>query len=230
MKQLALPFPEEQDYAADDFCAAPSNALALRWLERPADWTAGRLVLWGDAGCGKTHLLHIWARRQDAMLLRGALPLPPFLAGALAPGSLAIDDADLVAEEAALLHLLNSAAGAGQPVLLAARLPPGRQAFRLADLASRLRASETVEIRAPEDELLAALLARLTAERQLRLTPAVQNLLLDRLPRTPAALREAVARLEHAAANGCRLTAALAAGLLADLTLPAATGGSATVT
>ncbi len=216
MRQLALPFTEQEDYAEDDFCAAPSNALALRWLERPGDWTGGRLVLWGEPGCGKTHLLNIWARRHGAALIRGDRFLPVGPAGLLA-----VDDADLVTDEAGLLHLLNAAAEAGQPVLLAARLPPARQTLRLADLASRLRASETAEIRAPEDELLAALLARLTAERQLRLTPAVRNLLLDRLPRTPAALREAVARLEHAAANGRRLTGTLAAGLLADIAWPA---------
>ena len=69
-----------------------------------------------------------------------------------------------------------------------------------------------------EDELLRALLARLLAERQLAVPAAVQDWLLLRLPRTPAAIREAAARLDHAAlAAGSRITLALAAGQLADL-------------
>ncbi len=56
------------------------------------------------------------------------------------------------------------------PVLLAARAPPARWQFGLADLASRLRAITAVEIGPPEDTLLRILLARLLAERQLRRT------------------------------------------------------------
>ena len=140
MKQLALPFESAPAYAAEDFCAAPSNELALRWLDRPEDWAGGRLVLWGEPGCGKTHLLHIWAAARRASVLDGSRTL------LAASGPLAVDDADLAPDETALLHLLNAAAEAGQPVLLAARQPPGRQTYRLPDLASRLRASLAVEI------------------------------------------------------------------------------------
>jgi chromosomal replication initiation ATPase DnaA len=39
--------------------AAPSNGAALAWLERTADWPDHRLTLWGEPGCGKTHLLRL---------------------------------------------------------------------------------------------------------------------------------------------------------------------------
>ena len=212
MKQLALPFNDAPAYAAEDFCPAPSNELALRWLDSPEGWAAGRLVLWGEPGCGKTHLLHIWAATRGVPVLDGAQTLPA------APGPLAVDDADLAPDEVALLHLLNTAAEAGQPVLLAARQPPARQTYRLADLASRLRASLAVEIGPPDEALLAALLARLEAERQMQLAPPVRNLLLNRLPRAPWALREAMARLDRAALDrGARVTLGVAAALLADL-------------
>jgi chromosomal replication initiation ATPase DnaA len=102
--------------------------------------------------------------------------------------------------------------------LLTARLAPARQPIKLADLASRLRAASAVEIRAPEDELLAQLLTRLSAERQLALSPAVQTYLLTHLPRTAGALREAVARLDRAVAERhLRLTRQAAAEILGDL-------------
>jgi chromosomal replication initiation ATPase DnaA len=214
MKQLPLPFAETQSYAAVDFCAAPSNALAQSWVERPEGWTNGRLVLWGESGCGKTHLLHIWAESHGAVLLHG-----PDLRGALPPasGPVAIDDADAVADETTLLHSLNAAAEAGQPALLTARTPPARQKITLPDLASRLRASLAVQIFTPDDELLDMLLTRLAAERQLALNFQVRNFLLSHLPRAPAALREAVARLDHAAlATGGKITRNMAAALVAE--------------
>jgi chromosomal replication initiation ATPase DnaA len=215
MRQLPLPFGEGPGFAAEDFVAGPSNELARKWLEKPESWTAGRLVLWGDAGCGKSHLLHIWARAHGAVIYDGlALRAPT-----AAPETyLAIDDADAVTDEAVLLHLLNAAAEAGRKVLLTARTPPARQDFRIPDLASRLRGSLAVAILPPDEPMLEALLTRLIAERQLALRLEVRNFLMSRLPRSPAALREAIARLERAAAAGLKPTRAAVAGLLGDLT------------
>jgi len=215
VKQLVLNFQLAPGYAEADFCAAPSNALARQWLAQPAGWSNGRLVLWGAEGCGKTHLLHIWAAARNALILDVARigQTRPHLAQPLA-----IDDVDIIADAPALLHLLNDAAAAGQPVLMTARQPPARQNFDLADLGSRLRASLAVEIRAPEDELLDMLLARLTAERQLALPEGVRRFMLTRLPRTAAALREAVARLDRAAMQaGGKINRGLAEAVLAEL-------------
>ena len=50
----------------------PPTPLARDWLARPDAWTNGRLVLWGEAGCGKTHLLHLWAASRSAEIMNGA--------------------------------------------------------------------------------------------------------------------------------------------------------------
>jgi len=213
--QLPLPFAEAPTYAEADFCAAECNAAARSWLQKPEAWTNGRMVLWGARGCGKTFMLHLWAQSNGAVIHEG-----PSLRG-LAPAprtAIAVDDADRVPEETALLHLLNAAAEAGHPVLLTGQAPPARQVHAVPDLASRLRASLAVEIQAPDDAMLGALLLRLASARQLILNPQVSQFLLTQLPRTPAALREAVARLDHAAlASGGKVTRALAGQILADM-------------
>lgn len=118
MRQLVLPFAElSLPYTEEDFCPAPSNAAAREWLARPEAWSNGRLVLWGEAGCGKTHLLHLWAQSHEARIVDGAS-----LRGLIRPTRpVAVDDADLTPEPTALLHLLNAAAEDGLPVLLASR-------------------------------------------------------------------------------------------------------------
>jgi chromosomal replication initiation ATPase DnaA len=208
-RQLALPFAFTAHYHAAAFLPDQSNAAARAWLETP--WPSRRLALWGGAGCGKTHLLHIWAERTGAAVLpgpglRGLLPTIP-------PGGVAVDDADAAPEEP-LLHLLNAAAEADRPVLLAARDAPARWGTRLPDLASRLRATAAVGIAAPGDTMLRALLARLLVERQMAVPQMLQDWMLLRLPRTPAALREAAARLDRA---GGAVTRALAESVVAEL-------------
>ena len=212
--QLALPFAHRADFAAADFLAATSNEAALAWLARGTDWPEGRLALFGEAGVGKTHLLHIWARREKAAvwsgpMLRGFAELP-------ATGGIALDDAD-AANEVALFHLINAAAEAGRALLLAGRAAPSRWPVRLPDLASRLRATTAVRILPAEDALCRALLARLLAERQLMVPQSLQDWVLARLPRSQGAIREAAARLDRAGLAAGGISRAVAAQVVAVL-------------
>ena len=134
-----------------------------------------------------------------------------------AQGGLAVDNADQ-ADEHALLHLLNAAAEAALPVLLAAPAAPAHWPTRLPDLASRLRAITAAELATPGDAMLRTLFATLLAARQLAVPEPVQDWLLRRLPRDPATLREAAERLDRASlAAGRRITQPVAAQVLQAL-------------
>ena len=217
-RQLLLPFSHEPGYDSRDFLPADSNQEALAWLETA--WPDQRIALWGPSGCGKSHLLHVWAERISATMLTGRLLTDQTLhdlAGTPESGAVALDDADTAVSEPLLLHVLNTARDRGLRVLLSGRTAPARWPIRLADLTSRLRAITAVEIRAPGDDLLAALLMRLLSDRQLSVTQPVQNWLLARLPRSPAALRQAVDRLDRASlAVGKAITRSLAVKVLVD--------------
>ncbi len=221
-RQLTLALPIEASFAREDVLEDESNAAALAWLDRVTDWPQGRLALWGPPGVGKTHMLHSLAAARGWRVLQG-----PALRGLPEPGPAVLDDADCVAEERALLHLLNLCAERGDPLLLAGRAPPARWPVALPDLASRLRATHAVEIGRPSEALLAALLAKYFADRQLRVAPEVQAWLLARLPREGGALAEAAARLDRAAlAAGGAVTRALAREVLRDFEGFAAAGSA----
>ena len=129
-----------------------------------------------------------------------------------------LDDADQATNEIAFLHLLNATAEAGLKLLIAGRAPPARWPVRLPDLASRLRAITSVRIDPPEDALLAALLARLLSDRQVAVPELLQRRLLNRLPRTHAALAEAARRLDIAGLTiGRRITLRIVDQVIADM-------------
>jgi hypothetical protein len=224
-RQLPLPLASPAGCDPADLIEDAANAEALAWLRRPADWPAGRLALSGPPASGKTLLLRWAAARHGWTLLagpalRGLPELPPDAAG------IALDDADRAGEERALLHLINLCAEGRVRLLLAGREPPSRwPGVRLPDLASRLRGTAAVALRPPGDALLAALLAKHFADRQLRVDPALQAWLLARLPREAASVAEAAARLDRAAlASGGRLSRPLARAALAGL--PGFDGGA----
>lgn len=63
-----------------------------------------------------------------------------------------------------------------------------------------------MEVEAPDENLLRLLLLRWLSERQLVAEEALHDRLLLRLPRNPAVLRAAVARLDHDALTSRRRT------------------------
>ncbi|MDT7950641.1 MAG: DnaA/Hda family protein [Acetobacteraceae bacterium] len=212
--QLALALPHRPGLDAADLLPHDGVRLALEMLARGRVWPQDRLGLWGGPGTGKTHLLHVWAREHGATIVAGPLLNEPFWP----EGAVAIDDADLAPSEEALLHVLNAAAETGHRLLVTSRLPPARSRIGLPDLASRLRATVAIELGAPDDAMLGALLAKLLSKRQLIVSAAVQRYVLTRLPRTAGAVREAVGRLDAAAlAAQSSISRPLAAGCLADL-------------
>jgi chromosomal replication initiation ATPase DnaA len=209
--QLPLPFEHQPRYEARDFIHASSNRNALAWLD--ADWPDQRLALYGPGGCGKSHLLHVWAHQTGGTVLAG--PALTQFSGLPEHGTLALDEADGIDDETLLFHLLNTARERGLRLLLAARLAPSRWPVRLPDLSSRLRAITAIEIGPPDDALLAALLKRLAADRQLVVSQPAQEWILLHLPRSPAAIREAVARLDQESlASGVAITRTLAVKVL----------------
>jgi chromosomal replication initiation ATPase DnaA len=212
---LPLPLPVVPSAERADLVEDASNAEALAWLDRPWDWPAHRLALFGPARTGKSHMLRATAAAQGWRLLSGRA-LTTALALAPAAGT-ALNDAE-ASPEPALFHLINRCAEARAPLLLAAREPPARWKVALPDLASRLRATLAVGIGAPTDKLLAGLLAKHLADRQLRIAPEVQEYLLARLPREAAAIAAAVAARDSAAlAEGVTITRPFARAVLGSL-------------
>ena len=215
MTQLVLPIDRAPSFAAADFVADASNEEALRWLSAPSRWPDGRLVLAGPAGTGKTHLLHATARALGWAVLHG-----PDLRGLpeLPIRGVALDEADIPGEETSLLHLMNACAEARLPLLMAAPTAPSRWRVALADLRSRLAATAVAHLDEPSDALLEALLAKHIADRQLQLDPGLLAAVRRHLPRSAAAMAEAVARLDRASLiAGRRLTRSAALAVLAPL-------------
>jgi chromosomal replication initiation ATPase DnaA len=216
MIQLALDLPRSTAFGRSDFMVSHCNIAAVEWIDRWPDWRSAALVLHGPRGCGKTHLAHLWQERASALIIAGETLSEEILARFLgeAPRRIAIDNADQ-ASEPALLHLFNFCIEHQGNVLITARRPLESWRIELGDLRSRLRAAPVVEIGAPDDGLLGAVLIKHFADRQLRVAPDVIAYLLKRIERSFAAAEKVVARLDSAAlSSGGAVTIPLARKML----------------
>jgi len=228
-RQLALDLPVVEGFGLEDFLAAPCNAAALEAVLAWPAWPAPALLLVGPEASGKSHLGAIWAARAAAVRLRGQdLASPSSALTRLDEARTALcDDADLLLEERALLHLLNTIAERRGHLLLTARAAPPAWAPALPDLRSRLAALWTIGVAPPDDALLSALLVKQLADRGLRAEPEVVAFLVARMERSFAGARRLVRALDRASlVAGRAIGPALARAVLAELeATEAAPGG-----
>jgi chromosomal replication initiation ATPase DnaA len=200
-EQLGLNLPGIPALGRDDFLVAPSNALAVALIDAWPDWQAGKLVLTGPQGSGKTHLAHVWAARSGATLI-AARDIAEANVPALASGPVAVEDvpeaAGLETVETALFHLHNLALASGQTLMFTGAPPLAAWPMALPDLKSRLQGAASAELAPPDDMLLAAVLAKLFADRQLTPRANVIAFLVPRMDRSFAAARRIVERLDQA--------------------------------
>jgi chromosomal replication initiation ATPase DnaA len=214
MRQGVLDLPVKPRFGRADFLVSDSNRAAFELIEAWPAWPARALVLAGPPGSGKTHLAHLWCARSRAALFRG--DAPALAQPAELPAAVAVDDAER-SPERTLLHLYNLGLERGGSLLLTLPAPPTALTIGLPDLASRLRSLPVAQIAPPDDALLAAVLVKHFADRQLRVAPEVFAFLVERMERSFAAAAAIAAALDKLALERRRkVTIKLARELLAE--------------
>lgn len=200
-EQLVFDLPRRASLTRGDFFVSGTNAAAVAMIDTPQSWPNGRLVLAGPKGAGKSHLANVWHLATGAPIVRAeALERDDIPTLATHP-HLIIEDIDQLTQagETQALHLLNMMMAAGGRLLMTARVPPSALTVALRDLASRLQASGVALLDDPDDPLLAQLILKLFADRQISPEPALIPWLVARLERSCAAAEAAVDRLDKAA-------------------------------
>ena len=214
-RQLALALAHSESFAREDFLGGPSNATAVSLIERWPDWPDRMMLLVGPQGAGKSHLAAIWAEAAGARRVAARSIDAANLPGIFATGALVLEDLSAGRfDEAALFHLINFAREERAFVLMTAREAPTVWNIAVPDLVSRLRVLPVVELAAPDDALLRALIVKLFSDRQLAVEESLVAYLAARIERSFEGVHQAVERLDREALRQQRpVTRTLAAEL-----------------
>jgi chromosomal replication initiation ATPase DnaA len=192
MSQFALPLGPSGDGSPRRFVVGGANRAAIEAIEQAGTWPFRTAVLMAPPRSGKS-LLARWfveSGRGDA-----------------------VDDADRV-DETALFHRWNRAQAAGTPLLLTVlaregdeEVAPGGNAgqdgampgwrIALPDLASRLGAALVLHIGAPDDAMLADLIAVHAETRGLHLAQEGLRYLASRCERSHMGAERVVATIDR---------------------------------
>ena len=197
--QIALPLDWPQGSDDSRFIVADANREAFEHLRRWSMWPVKATILTGPRRSGRSLLARGFVARVGGRLF---------------------DDAQRHDEEA-LFHAWNHAQESGRPLVLVADDAPPAWSPALPDLRTRLAVTPVTRILPPDDELFAALIQRLFADRGLHLPDEALRYVVMRVTRdywTAERVVEAIDRF--AIAERARLTvptvrrALISAGLI----------------
>lgn len=145
--QIALPLDWPQGSDESRFIVSPANRAAFDHFQRWSSWPVKATILIGPRRSGRSLLARNFVARVGGRLFDGAERH----------------------EEEELFHAWNQAQECGRPlVMVADQAPPGWE-VALPDLRTRLAVTPVTRIEQPDDELFAALIRRLFADRGLHL-------------------------------------------------------------
>lgn len=181
-EQLTLDFPARQAFGRADFWVAPCNQEAIAWIDKYPDWPTHALLIYGEAGSGKTHLAAIFSdeRLEAKDLDEDFIP---------SGDKVVVENLENLKDEKALFHLFNRMHELSGGLLMTAQKIPQ---FTLPDLQSRIGMTPKAEIQMPDDQTIMSVCAKMFSDKQAVVDSSVLTYIVTRVPRSFDAVRKVV--------------------------------------
>jgi chromosomal replication initiation ATPase DnaA len=200
-EQIPLKLPHREAYDHFDYLVARPNEEAVAFIDKWPSWSHHALVIYGNAGCGKTHLSNVWQNITKAKRITIDDLSEELLA---APEMLYIlENAERVRNsskaEDNLFFLYNWLKEAGGYLMMTSHLHPNKWGIKLPDLSSRILSAPAVEIGDPDDNLIYAVLVKQFSDRQIIPPLDVINYILPRMERSYDEVRKLVEAIDSLA-------------------------------
>lgn len=190
-KQLPLNLQYEPSYLIEDFIVSKENQEAVFMLDKWPNWESSVVVVYGNSGCGKTHLLKRFflTNSENTLFLNGEELINPDQI--ILKQCIVIDDAEKCLEET-LFHLFNMIKESNKTMLLSSRCPPARWKMSLPDLKSRLSSVVNIGIKEPSDDFMRMVIVKMFSDRQLEIAKEPLNFLIKNIERSFMAISNIV--------------------------------------
>jgi len=185
----------EPSFDESNFVVTQSNQDAFEHITMWPEWTINNVVLFGDAGVGKSHLANIWLKRSNGIKLE----LDEINTKIIEKyKNVLIEDIDInQINHHNLFHLINLIREIEGFLLLTSKISPTSLVTKIPDLNSRIRSFSPVKINKPDDYLLEIMILKIFSDKNVIVDEKVIKFLLKRVERSISAIIRLIQRINE---------------------------------
>ena len=182
--QLLINFNLKKDYDEQDFYVSSSNKYAFNIINGWPKWLKRIVNLYGEQYSGKSHLSKIFETKTTCLNIESINFTSEILLKFKTKQALIIENFNFNIPEKLLYSLINIVEQENKYLLITSLKPLNKFDFKLKDLNSRINNCLFVEIGAPDDELIYALIVKNFSDRQINIDKKIIEYIIKRINRS----------------------------------------------
>ena len=182
--QLLINFNLKKDYDEQDFYVSSSNKYAFNIINEWPKWLKRTVNLYGEQYSGKSHLSKIFETKTTCLNIESINFTNEILLKFKTKQALIIENFNYNIPEKLLYSLINIVEQENKYLLITSLKPINKFDFKLKDLNSRINNCLFVEIGAPDDELIYALIVKNFSDRQINIDKKIIEYIIKRINRS----------------------------------------------
>lgn len=182
--QLLMNFNLKKDYDEQDFYVSSSNKYAFNIINGWPKWLKRTVNLYGEQYSGKSHLSKIFETKTTCLNIESINFTNEILLKFKTKQALIIENFNFNIPEKLLYSLINIVEQENKYLLITSLKPINKFDFKLKDLNSRINNCLFVEIGAPDDELIYALIVKNFSDRQINIDKKIIEYIIKRINRS----------------------------------------------
>ena len=185
MSQLTFKFPFSKKYYEHDYFVSKNNFSAFKLIESWPNWPGKWLNIFGESGCGKTHLSKILEKKIKKTKLIDAKDVNNQIIEDLDRlDCLIIDDYKSNIDENLFYSILNQSKQLEKYLLINSKKSIKDINFNLKDLSSRANSFIFIGIELPSDDLLKVIITKTLSDKQISISPKLTNYIINNVERS----------------------------------------------
>ena len=182
--QLLINFNLKKDYDEQDFYVSSSNKYAFNIINGWPKWLKRTVNLYGEQYSGKSHSSKIFETKTTCLNIESINFTSEILLKFKTKQALIIENFNFNIPEKLLYSLINIVEQENKYLLITSLKPINKFDFKLKDLNSRINNCLFVEIGAPDDELIYALIVKNFSDRQINIDKKIIEYIIKRINRS----------------------------------------------
>ena len=197
LNQLLLNFNQKQNFNYNDFYVSESNFYAFKLIDTWPKWEKKILNIYGETGCGKSHLSQIFISKHKAKLFKENQLNNDLLLKLKLYENLILDEFENRIDEKLLYSLFNLVEQDNKFLIINSKKPIIDKNFLLNDLKSRVNNCLLAEIKVPDDELIFALILKNFSDKQISIDKKIIDYIVKRIDRSYRKISEFIYKLDE---------------------------------